>query len=94
MICVSAQPFLDASRVLLEGGADPTTVLTMVHANAPTTIALKGPIGVAAQFDVMGARFVRRKGVTKRYAEPKDAEGRRSRCPTSGWRQCEPAGSA
>jgi len=61
IICVSRQPLLDASRVFLERGVAPSTVIAMVHAGNPTVVALKSTIGVAGEFDVMGSRFVRRK---------------------------------
>jgi hypothetical protein len=55
------QPLLDASRVLLVRGFDPSTVLCMVYSHASTTVTLHAPIGIAAQYDVMGSAFVRRK---------------------------------
>jgi hypothetical protein len=55
------QPLLDASRELLRRGADPTAAILMVHASAPAVVTMRAPIGVAAQFDVMGEKFVRRK---------------------------------
>jgi hypothetical protein len=62
LICEAArQPLLDASRVLLSRGYDPSTVISMSHASNPTVVPMRARIGVAAQFDVMGERFVRRK---------------------------------
>jgi hypothetical protein len=62
VICeATQQPLLDASRVLLQRGADPTTTICKVGADAPTTVTMRAQIGVAAQFDVMGSAFVRRK---------------------------------
>lgn len=58
------QPLLDSSRVLLARGFDPSTVLCMVHSHSPTVITLRAAIGVAAQYDVMGSAFVRRKPAT------------------------------
>src|SRR6266851_6083927 len=53
------QPLLDASRELLRRGADPTATICMVHASAPAVVTMWAPIGVAAQYDVMGEKFVR-----------------------------------
>jgi len=62
IICeATQQPMLDASRVLLRRGADPTTTICKVRADAPTIVTMRAPIGVAAQYDVMGSAFVRRK---------------------------------
>jgi hypothetical protein len=62
VICeATRQPLLDASRELLRRGADPTATICMVHASAPAVVTMRAPIGVAAQFDVMGEKFVRRK---------------------------------
>jgi len=64
VICAATrQPLLDASRVLLARGFDPSTVLCMVHSHAPTVVTLRSPIGVAAQYDVMGEKFIRRKPI-------------------------------
>jgi hypothetical protein len=47
LICAATrQPLLDASRVLLARGFDPSTVLCMVHSHSPTVITLRAPIGV------------------------------------------------
>jgi hypothetical protein len=62
VICAATQqPILDVSRVLLLRGVDPTTVISKVSVDAPAVVRMKAPIGVAAQYDVMGERFVRRK---------------------------------
>ena len=62
VICeATRQPLLDASRELLRRGADPTATICMVHASAPAVVTMRAPIGVAAQFNVMGEKFVRRK---------------------------------
>src|SRR5712675_2003685 len=62
IICeATQQPMLDASRVLLLRGADPATVICKVRDDAPTIVTMRAPIGVAAQYDVMGEKFVRRK---------------------------------
>ena len=62
IICeATQQPLLDASRALLLKGADPTTVICKVRDDAPTIVTMRAPIGVAAQYDVMGEKFVRRK---------------------------------
>ena len=62
VICkATQQPLLDASRVLLCGGFDPATIINKVHESTPTVVRLRAPIGVAAQYDVMGEKFVRRK---------------------------------
>lgn len=62
LICrATRQPLLDTSRMLLASGYSPTERISMVWSHRPGTAALTGVIGVAAQFDVMGERFVRRK---------------------------------
>jgi hypothetical protein len=62
IICeATRQPLLDASRELLRRGADPTATICMAHASAPAVVTMRAPISVAAQFDVMGSAFVRRK---------------------------------
>ena len=62
IICeATQQPLLDASRALLLRGADPATVICKVRDDAPTIVTMRAPIGVAAQYDVMGEKFVRRK---------------------------------
>jgi hypothetical protein len=55
------QPLLDASRELLRRGADSSATICMVHASAPAVVTMRAPIAVAAQYDVMGSAFVRRK---------------------------------
>ena len=62
VICeATQQPLLDASRVLLQRGADPTATICKVRADAPTIVTMRALIGVAAQYDIMGEKFVRRK---------------------------------
>jgi hypothetical protein len=62
IICESTrQPLLDASRELLRRGADPNATICKVHASAPAVVTMRARIGVAAQYDVMGEKFVRRK---------------------------------
>jgi len=62
VICeATQQPLLDASRVLLRRGVDPTTTVCKVRADKPTIVTMRAAIGVAAQYDVMGEKFVRRK---------------------------------
>jgi hypothetical protein len=66
VICeATQQPLLDASRVLLLGGVDPTTLICKVSVDAPAAVRMRAPIGVAAQYDVMGERFVRRKPINR-----------------------------
>jgi hypothetical protein len=47
----SRTPFLDAARILLAEGLDPSTILQMVHKHTGTP-SLRGPIGVAAKLTV------------------------------------------
>ena len=62
LICsATRQPLLDASRVLLRRGFDPSTVVCKVRSDAPAVVTMKAPIGVAGQYDVRGEKFVRRK---------------------------------
>ncbi len=64
LICgATRQPLLDAARVMLRRGVDPATVICMVHAHAPTVVTMRAIIGVAAQYDVMGEKFIRRKPI-------------------------------
>jgi hypothetical protein len=72
VICeATQQPMLDASRVLLRRGVDPTTTICKVRVEAPTIVTMRASIGVAAQYDVMGEKFVRR----KRAAGPMPSSG-------------------
>jgi hypothetical protein len=65
VICeATQQPLLDASRVLLRRGVDPTTTICKVRVDKPTIVTMRAAIGVAAQYDVMGEKFVRRKPAT------------------------------
>lgn len=62
VICLGTrQPVLDGSRVLLDKGHSPSTVIRMAYAHAPAVITGWAIIGEAAQYDVMGEKFVRRK---------------------------------
>ena len=106
VICeASRQPLLDASRELLRRGADPTATICMVHASAPAVVTMRAPIGVAAQYDVMGEKFVRRKpaagsiaGSGNGYAMPADPAGPGNPNPSvrashSGPSEAAPAGN-
>lgn len=61
IICISAQPLLDVSRIYLSAGATPATRISLIHSSRPEQVALIAPIGVAAQYDVMGTRYIKRK---------------------------------
>jgi hypothetical protein len=62
LICIATrQPLLDASRVLLARGYDPKDVICKVTSEAPQIVTMRAIIGIAAQYDVMGEKFVRRK---------------------------------
>jgi hypothetical protein len=62
IICeATQQPLLDASRVLLCKGIDPSTAICKVRSDTPAVVTMRATIGVAAQYDVMGSAFVRRK---------------------------------
>jgi hypothetical protein len=62
VICeVTRQPLIDASRELLRRGADPNATICKVSASEPAVVTLRARIGVAAQYEVMGEKFVRRK---------------------------------
>jgi hypothetical protein len=64
LICrATRQPLLDTSRVLLARGCNPTDIIGMAWSHKPQTITMTAVIGTAAQFDVMGNRFVRRKPI-------------------------------
>ena len=72
IICeATQQPMLDASRVLMRRGVDPSTTICKVRADALTIVTMRAPVGVAAQYDVMGEKFVRR----KRIVGPMPASG-------------------
>jgi hypothetical protein len=60
LICVSPQPLLDCSRILLRAGFDATAILNKVHVGSLDVVSMRARIGIAAQYDVMGDRFVRR----------------------------------
>ena len=62
VICeATRQPLLDASRELRRRGADPNATICKVRASEPAVVTMRARIGVAAQYDVMGEKFVRRK---------------------------------
>ena len=62
LICkATRQPRLDSARALLDRGYLPTDIISKVWARAPHIVTMRAPIGVAAQYDVMGEKFVRRK---------------------------------
>ena len=62
IICdATQQPMLDAARIMLRRGVDPSTIICKVRSDAPMVVTMRAPIGVAAQYDVMGEKFVRRK---------------------------------
>jgi hypothetical protein len=48
---------------MLDRGVDPSTVICMIHSHTPTVVAMRAPIGVAGQYDVMGEKFIRRKPI-------------------------------
>jgi hypothetical protein len=61
LVRTSRQPFVDAARVLMEKGCDPTAMLEMKHAGRGI-VALRGPLLKAARLSVEegvnGPRFV------------------------------------
>jgi hypothetical protein len=62
VICeATRQPLLDAARIMLRRGVDPSTTISKVSVDAPTIVTMRAPIGIAAQYDIMGVKFVRRK---------------------------------
>jgi hypothetical protein len=62
LICTATcQPLLDASRELLARGYDPKDVICKVRSEAPQLVTMRAIIGIAAQYDVVGEKFVRRK---------------------------------
>jgi hypothetical protein len=70
----SRQPFLDAARVLVERGYDPSVLLVMKHLGSDT-VSLRAPLGKAAKLTVEegphGPRFVPfRTGAKTRVAAP------------------------
>ncbi len=80
LICrATRQPLLDASRALLNRGNNPDDHICMVWSHKPQTVAMSALIGKAAQFDVMGEKFVRRKATgldpidQRRIVLPEDA---------------------
>ena len=62
LICsATRQPLLDASRELLARGYDHKDVICKVTSEAPQIVTMRAIIGIAAEYDVMGEKFVRRK---------------------------------
>jgi hypothetical protein len=62
VVCeATRQPLLDSSRVFLGKNFCPSSAICMVHAHAPAVVAMRAQIGVAARYDVMCEKFVRRK---------------------------------
>src|SRR4051794_35085326 len=59
LICISAQPLLDCSRILLRAGFKDSAFLKKVRAESPGVVSMRARIGTAAQYDVMGERLVR-----------------------------------
>lgn len=64
VICTATTPMAAASRALLRRGVDPTTTICKVRVDAPQIVTMQAAIGLAADFDVMGNAFVRRKPAT------------------------------
>ncbi len=58
IVAASTQPFLDAARILIARGCDPSAVMEMHH-QGTTAFAMRGPLRVAARLDVKDARFVK-----------------------------------
>lgn len=69
--CATRQPLLDGARELLKVGHGPIDVICTVWSHSPEVVAMKATIGVAARFDVMGEKFVRRKIDCRAYASIK-----------------------
>jgi hypothetical protein len=71
VVCeATRQPLLDASRELLRRGADRNAIIRKVHASEPAVVRMRALIGVAAQYHVMGEKFVRRKPAAGPMAGP------------------------
>jgi hypothetical protein len=75
------QPMLDAARVLLDRGRDPHDVICKVCQHAPEIVSMRAPIGVAAWYDIMGAKFVRRKVTNSTSVSTNRARPNASRAP-------------
>jgi hypothetical protein len=63
----SRQPALDACRVLLSRGYEPTLPVVMCHGD-DQVISLRSVVGVG-RLTIMGRRFVRRKNGTSRIGD-------------------------
>ena len=73
-LCISRQPLLDAARVLIKEGVDPTTQIATRHAGADFD-AMTSTVGTAARWTVRetkteGPRFVRWKGISRGDVQP------------------------
>jgi hypothetical protein len=55
-LCVSTKPFLDAARILMTSGFDPSTTLVMHHAGSETE-SPRATIGTAARLTVEDTKF-------------------------------------
>ena len=77
-LCVSRKPFLDAARILMTSGFDPSTTLVMHHAGSETE-SLRATIGAAAALTVEDTTYGPRlrpwkplptRAVSRRIASP------------------------
>jgi hypothetical protein len=68
------QPLPDSARVLLSRGHDSNDVILKVRSDRPEIVTMRAPIGVAAQYDVRGDKFVRRKATNSKTARIKPAQ--------------------
>lgn len=58
IVAATTQPFLDAARILIAKGCDPSAVIEMRRAGS-TDFDLRGPLGVAARLDIKDGKFVK-----------------------------------
>ena len=64
IICeATQQPLLDEARIMLRRGVEPSTIICKVRSDAPMVVTMRTPIGVAAQYDVMGEKNDLRKSM-------------------------------
>jgi hypothetical protein len=73
-LCISRQPLLDAARVLIKEGVDPTTPIATRHTGAGFD-AMTSIVGTAAKWTVRetkteGPRFVRWKAFSRDDVQP------------------------
>jgi hypothetical protein len=73
-LCISSQPLLDAARVLIKEGVDPTMPIAARHAGAGFD-AMTSTVGTAAKWTVRetkteGPRFVRWKAFSRDDVQP------------------------